>query len=86
MFGRCIPEILRTVEALQTADKCQGSTPANWVSGNPIIQNSPQTFQELMERTQEIEADRNGMSWYLSFKESCMPLEENRKEETEEKK
>ena len=28
--GRCIPEILRTVEALQTADKTGMSTPANW--------------------------------------------------------
>ncbi len=29
--GRCIPEILRTIEALQTADKYNVSTPANWV-------------------------------------------------------
>lgn len=30
--GRCIPEILRTIEALQTADKYNVSTPANWVN------------------------------------------------------
>lgn len=28
--GRCIPEILRAVEALQTADRTGMSTPANW--------------------------------------------------------
>lgn len=34
--GRCIPEILRTVEALQTADRTGMSTPANWTPRNPI--------------------------------------------------
>jgi len=67
MFGRCIPEILRTVEALQTADKYNVSTPANWVNGNPVIQSNPQTFNELEQRMNEIEKERNGMSWYLSF-------------------
>ncbi len=70
--GRCIPEILRTVEALQTADKCKASTPANWVQGNPLIQSSPQTYDELLKRVQEIEENRNGMSWYLSFKNNCV--------------
>lgn len=78
--GRCIPEILRTVEALQTADKCEGSTPANWVIGNPIIQNSPQTYCELKQRIEEIEKNRNGMSWYLSFKDSCIKNDECRDE------
>ena len=67
MFGRCIPEILRTVEALQTADKYNISTPANWVNGNPMIVGSPQTYDELKKRVQEIEENRNGFSWYLSF-------------------
>ncbi len=33
--GRCIPEILRAVEALQTADKTGMSTPANWTPRKP---------------------------------------------------
>ena len=69
--GRCIHEILRTVEALQTADKCEGATPANWVPGNPIIQNSPQTYNELKKRIEKKEKNRKGMSWYLSLKDSC---------------
>ena len=68
-IGRFIPEIIRIIQALQMADCSNGSTPANWVPGNPVIVPSPQTFSALQERNQEIEKNRNGMSWYLSFKE-----------------
>lgn len=69
-IGRCIPEILRIVQALQTADCNKASTPANWIPGEPIIVPKPNTYSELKERAKEIEKNRNGMSWYLSFKES----------------
>lgn len=68
--GRWIPEILRVVEALQVADCNKASTPANWVPGQPIIKPAPTTFQTLRERQKEVEENRNGMSWYLSFKKS----------------
>lgn len=68
--GRWIPEIIRVVEALQIADCNNASTPANWVPGQPIIKPSPKTFQGLQERQNEIQENRDGMSWYLSFKES----------------
>ena len=72
-IGRCIPEILRTLEALQVSDKCKGSTPANWTLGNPIIQPIPQNFNELEKRAEMVKNENNGMSWYLSFKnpEEC---------------
>ena len=76
--GRCIPEILRAVNALQTADKYGVSTPANWIEGEPVIQKMPQNFDELMERVKEIDENRNGMSWYLSFKN--VGLEEKNRE------
>ena len=66
--GRCIPEIIRAIEALQTADENKASTPANWVPCEPIIVPKPNTFCELEERNKEIAKNRNGMSWYLSFK------------------
>lgn len=66
--GRCIPEILRALEALQIAEKCNGSTPANWNLGSPIINPSPKTFIELEERVKNIGNNTNGVSWYLSFK------------------
>lgn len=68
--GRCIPEILRIVQALQTADCSSSSIPANWIPGEPVIIPSPKTFKELQERVKEVEIDKNGMSWYLSFKKS----------------
>lgn len=68
--GRSIPEILRALTALQVADSNKASTPANWRPCDPVIQSSPQTFKELEDRIKQIEKDKNGMSWYLSFKEA----------------
>lgn len=80
--GRCIPEIIRIVKALQVADCNKASTPANWVQNQPIIQKMPQTFSELQRRTEEIEKNGNGFSWYLSFKEESKKcLNENDKKE-----
>ena len=61
--GRFIPEILRIVKALQVADCSQSSTGANWIPNQPV------TFCELQNRQQEIIKNRNGINWYLSFKE-----------------
>ena len=68
--GRFIPEIIRVVQALQMADCAQGSTAANWIPNQPVIVSPPKTYEELVERVSEIENNRNGISWYLSFKES----------------
>lgn len=67
--GRFIPEILRIVQALQISDCTQGSTAANWIPNQPVIVPSPKTFCELQERQQQIEKNKNGINWYLSFKE-----------------
>jgi peroxiredoxin (alkyl hydroperoxide reductase subunit C) len=69
-IGRFIPEILRIVQALQVADSNDAMTPANWTPGEPLVVPAPKTFSALFERNAEIEKNRNGMSWYLSFKES----------------
>ena len=72
--GRCIPEILRAITALQVADINKASMPANWVPCQPVILPPPQTFCGLQERLEEIQKEQNGMSWYLSFKkpENCI--------------
>ncbi len=67
-IGRCIPEILRILEALQSADYNKASTPANWIPGQPIINPSPKTCEELQETIYTIEREKNGMNWYLNFK------------------
>ncbi len=77
--GRCIPEILRTLTALQIADSNKVSTPANWVPCHPAILPPPKTFEELLQRNQEINKKNNGMNWYLSFQEvkNCEKIEKN---------
>lgn len=67
--GRFIPEIIRIVQALQMADCMNSSTAANWMPNQPVIQSIPKTFEQLQERNEQIEENRNGISWYLSFKE-----------------
>ena len=74
-IGRCIPEIIRIIQSLQMADCSKGSTPANWTPGNPVINSSPQTFSELQQRINEIDKNKTGMSWYLSFKEPSKECE-----------
>lgn len=74
--GRCIPEIIRIVQALQMSDCSKGSTPANWVVGNPVIVPVPKTFNELQQRVCEIDKNKNGMNWYLSFKEPSKECED----------
>ena len=76
--GRFIPEIIRIVMALQMADCTKGSTAANWIPNQPVIVPIPKTYQQLEERNKEIQENRNGISWYLSFKEpdkNCLKTE-----------
>ena len=68
-IGRSIPEIIRAVEALQTADESNGLAPANWLPCEKIIMPMPKTYIELQQRNNEIEKNKNGMSWYLAYKE-----------------
>ena len=76
--GRCIPEILRSLQALQVADSNNAAMPANWVPCEPIIMPSPTTFEELLERYNQLNQNRNGINWYLSFKQpqNCNCIEE----------
>ena len=65
--GRYIPEILRTVQALQMADCSNAMTPANWIPNEPVIVPPPQTFEELQARTEEIEKNQNGITLFKIF-------------------
>lgn len=70
-LGRCIQEILRMIDGLQTSDKCNCVIPANWDNGHFCINRPPKTFYELREREKELEENNNGMSWYLTYKTPC---------------
>lgn len=76
--GRSIPEILRALTALQVADANEASMPANWIPCEPVILPPPTTFAELMKRNEQIEKQRHGMNWYLTFKtpKDCKIIEQ----------
>lgn len=68
-IGRNIPEILRIVRSLQVSDENEKMAPANWMPCEPMIMPMPQTFSDLQSRIKQIEQEKNGMSWYLSFRQ-----------------
>ena len=80
--GRSIPEIIRSVQALQIADENDSSTPANWVPCEPLIIPPPQTLDNIIERNNEINKNKNGINWYLSFKQANNCKELMNKDET----
>lgn len=81
--GRFIPEIIRIIQALQISDCNNAATAGNWMPGNPLVETAPQTFPELQERVQNINQNRNGIGWYLSFKDSTEKCENQVKLENE---
>ena len=85
-IGRFIPEIIRIIQALQISECNEGSTAANWTPGNPLIMSAPQTFPGLQERTKYIEQNKNGIGWYLSFKEASQECEKQVKIEENNKR
>jgi peroxiredoxin (alkyl hydroperoxide reductase subunit C) len=65
--GRNIPEILRIIDSLQTADRYKVATPANWIPGTPVIVSAPTTYNQLKERVKNPQG-YHFVDWYLSFK------------------
>ena len=68
-LGRSIPEIIRSLQALQIADDNNVVIPANWVPCEPAIMYAPKTFEELIERNNQILQNKSGINWYLNFKQ-----------------
>lgn len=67
---------------MQTNDKYNSATAANWVPNNPLILKAPNTFNKLEERVQNIENEKNGISWYLSFQTPKEYIDSNINENT----
>lgn len=67
--GRNMEEIKRLLIALQTVDKYNISTPADWQPGDDIIVSSPQTIEDAKWRE---EAYKRGelrcLDWYFCYK------------------
>lgn len=67
--GRNMDEILRLIDALQTADKYKVALPANWRPGDPVIVPPPTTQEDAEKRLQE--AAQQGyecIDWFLCKK------------------
>lgn len=67
--GRNIEEILRLLTALQTTDKHQVVTPANWKPGMPVLVPAAKTYNDLIQR----ETDPNSLGldcidWFWCYK------------------
>lgn len=63
--GRNMDEILRLIDALQTADSYQVATPANWRPGDKVIVPPPTTVEMAEER---VKAGYECVDWYLCKK------------------
>ncbi|HYE79763.1 MAG TPA: peroxiredoxin, partial [bacterium] len=63
--GRNVDEILRLIDALQTADTKAVACPVNWKPGEQVIVPPPKTDQEVTDR---IAANLEGPAFYLKKK------------------
>jgi len=63
--GRNVDEIIRLVQALQTADKHGVACPVNWKPGEKVIVPPPKTNDEVAER---MKANYEGRAFYLKKK------------------
>jgi peroxiredoxin (alkyl hydroperoxide reductase subunit C) len=64
--GRNVDEILRLIDALQTADKHACATPVNWKPGEKVIVPPPKTEAEVLERKSN--KDYEKIDFYLNQK------------------
>ena len=64
--GRNFDEILRVVDALQTADKHAVACPADWRPGDKVIVPPPKTTEQAAQRMNE---DYDVTDWYCSKKQ-----------------
>ena len=68
--GRSIPEILRLLTALQTTDSDHVVTPANWQPGQPALVPPPKTYDELIARQNNPNAQNlNCEDWFWCYKQ-----------------
>ncbi len=64
--GRNMNEMVRLVDALQTTENYQVSTPANWQPGDQVIVPAPKTIEKAEQRSSE---GYECFDWYLCKKE-----------------
>ena len=66
-LGRNVGELLRAIDAMQTADANACATPANWQPGDPVIVPAPITQADAEKRAAGA-PDLEVIDWYLTRK------------------
>jgi peroxiredoxin 2/4 len=66
--GRNMEEIKRTLIALQTDDKYNVLTPANWQPGDEVLIHSPSSIAEADKLKAKKSDDLKMFTWYMWFK------------------
>ena len=64
--GRNVDEVIRLVDALQTADKNACACPVNWRPGDKVVVPPPKTEADVAERNSHTDYDRK--DFYLNLK------------------
>lgn len=67
--GRNVDEILRLVQALQTADGNSVATPVNWRPGEKVVVPPPKRMEDVKERETHKGKDYDYKDFYLCMKE-----------------
>ena len=68
--GRNICEIIRLLTALETTDRCNVVTPANWEPGSPAMVPPPRTYEQMIERINNPQSQNlNCMDWFWCYKD-----------------
>jgi peroxiredoxin 2/4 len=67
-IGRNLEEIKRTLIALQTADKYNVLTPANWNPGDDVMIPSPATVEEAENLEMEKSEILYNKTWFMWYK------------------
>ncbi len=66
--GRNLDEVVRTLTAMQTAEKHTILTPANWKPGHDVMIPSPKTTAEADKLAQKDNPELYSITWYMWFK------------------
>ncbi|HEV2761914.1 MAG TPA: peroxiredoxin [Pyrinomonadaceae bacterium] len=67
--GRNIDEVVRALEAMQTADANACATPANWRPGDKVVVPPPQTLEDAEKRVEAGKDEQSGFDvtdWYFT--------------------
>ena len=68
-IGRFIPEILRTIEALQMTEKTGTMTPVNWIPNQDTLEKEPDTYEEMEKKyIDQNNSNDNFSNGYLNVK------------------